>query len=209
MDLDPEGSHPRQTFLIGPYLIGEVQGLRAEIIQHINIEFLMFWYTITAAGTAYSFGLGLGGLPREVAPIILLLYPFLAYFMAARLSNASLEIARIGQYIREQVEPPLRQQGWAPGQIGWETYNEEINVRKGKRLATYNNFETRGIFVGTQAVALALAVFNVRATVPVVLGVIARGDWPSFTQILFAVAFVADLVIIGMTYRRIQAWRAL
>lgn len=131
-------------------LLAEVSALRTEILHRVEMRQQILTFTLIVAGTMLSLGtqtIVLPGTQKDMAAVVLLVYPLLALFLARSWVQHDVRIAEIARYIETRIEP--RCQG-----IGWETYIH--NLHRGKKVRPME-LTAAGIFLATQILALVLA----------------------------------------------------
>jgi hypothetical protein len=138
-------SSPTTTIIERDLLVAQYTALRDEMAKRFEIRSQLVALTLLVAGTFLTIGV-----QPTVPESAILVYPILAMFLAASWAQSDLRTAQIAQFIRDHIEPcigtPLRE-------LGWENYRRTTYSRS-RRLT----FSTQGVFVSTQALAIALAV---------------------------------------------------
>ncbi len=167
------------------FVLAEYVALREEILQNGKTQFEIVAVAIVVAGTFLTFGMQTSIVFSEAA---LLVYPPLVTLLSAAWSFIDVDTGLVGEYIRDHIER---------NGMGWERHLQEVSA-EGKiakvgqmRLRT---FAVRGIFLGTQILAIALA--------------IVRLDFPSYDwkQIMIVVILgILDAWGIWFTWR--APWR--
>lgn len=193
----------QDMFPIGNFLIAESTALRAEIRNAQQIEFQLFSYTLAVAGTAYSLGLGLGA---DIGPVLLMTYPILVVFLAARWAHSSALKHQIGRYLREQIEEPNLHG------LGWESYLQRqvgLAIKKHRRsLGFLDTFATRALFSSTQIVAMVLAVYRSKQLTELLSAVVTQTA-VTMTSLLPVMLFGADIGALVIAFLLVYSRRQL
>jgi hypothetical protein len=125
------------------FLALQYTALREEILKHQDTQFQVLGLTLFIAGTLLSIGV-----QQNVSVRVLLIYPLLTPFLASVWASGHTATLRIGTYISEVYEKNL-------SIVGWETLTRKTN-KQSKRIS-FHRTSTRGLFLVTQIVAIALA----------------------------------------------------
>ena len=136
---------PAQSkYVIDPsaFALAEYSALRSELLKQSDYQHQSIQLAFIAAGTFFSINSQFG-----IQPILLLAYPILALFLSLGWAKSAIRINRINTYIRENIETRVEGGGW---EIFLSSKTRDI-----KR--SMNVFYARGAFIGTQLVALLLA----------------------------------------------------
>lgn len=123
------------------FLAAEYQTLRAELASRTKTQNLLIFLTFASFLALATFAAG-----------SLLLYPPLALYLALLWLAQERVIKAIGRYIEEKIEPALAADG-----AGWQKYRRAL-PRAEHALPLV--FSSRGIFAGTQIIALAVSALN-------------------------------------------------
>ena len=123
------------------FAISEYTALRSEILKRIEIQHQLITLTLVVAGTFLSLGS-----QTNADPVVLLVYPIIAMFLAIGWEQNMLHIRQLGIYIRDRIESRI-----SGG--GWENHRTEFSTQ----YKSYTTLFTRGTFVGTQLIAVGLA----------------------------------------------------
>lgn len=99
-------------------LLAEFETLRTEILQRSNTQWNIFALQLTAAAVVFSFALS-----SSLHTGFLLVLPVVTYALSARYASHSLGIHKMGQYIRDVLEPR------SGGQLQWETWTKQQPMR--------------------------------------------------------------------------------
>jgi len=137
-----EGSNERRAFLQSEY-----SALRGEILQRTETQNQILSLSLIAVGTFITFGL-------EGSPTVLLAYPCLAFFLVLAWVQNDLRINQLGTYIRTQIEEVLLDSGF-----GWEHWHSSNPI--GKRVGLLSLLGSWGILLGTQILAVLLALLRI------------------------------------------------
>ena len=122
------------------FALNEFSALNDEIIKRLEIQYQFIGLTLIVAGTFLSLGT-----QNNVSPMVLLVYPIIALFLAVGWQQNATVIRQLGLYIRDHIESKVKGGGWG-------TYRQRMfSVAFKKNLTT---LFTRGTFVGTQLIAM-------------------------------------------------------
>lgn len=128
------------------FLLAEFSALRAEIVKRTEIQHQLISLALIAAGTFLA----------TEAEIAVVAYPILAFFLAAGWVQNDIQIARLGAYIGQRLEPRLLN-----GRGGWESVwastPDEIEA-----LGSLAHLASRGVFLGSQAAMLVASLLTYR-----------------------------------------------
>lgn len=142
--------------------LAEFSALRGEILWRMQARNQMLIFTLGAAGTLFTFGMA------EKEPLILLIYPVLAFILSLAWMRHDVRIGEIGNYIRTNIENPEVRKG-----LQWQHYlrdrytqqeepteqeDEQTQQPKRRRLRM-TEFTAAAIFVLTQFAALWLTAY--------------------------------------------------
>jgi hypothetical protein len=134
------------------FALNEFNALNNEIVKRLEIQYQFIALTLIVAGTFLSLGS-----QTNTTPVVLLVYPIIALFLAVGWQQNAIVIRQVGLYIRDRIESRV-----ASG--GWENYRKSISHIFQRNLTT---LFTRGTFVDTQLVAMVIALprlkFSVRS----------------------------------------------
>lgn len=134
----------RQSETTKSFLLAEYSALRAELLKRIELQHQMISLALIAAGTFLSVGI------QFDSATIILIYPILAMFLASAWSQSDFWIRRIAFHIHFHIEEVL-----AGNDQGWEHNNHP-----GSKIPFFGSlslFASRGIFIGTQVLAIFVA----------------------------------------------------
>jgi len=126
----------------GAFALAEYNALHSELLKHSDYQHQSIQLAFIAAGTFFSINSQYG-----VQPILLLSYPILALFLSLGWAKSAIRINRINIYISERIETKV-----AGG--GWEQF---LHSKTHDIKRSMNVFYARGAFIGTQLIALLLA----------------------------------------------------
>ncbi|HEX8598029.1 MAG TPA: hypothetical protein VF952_05875 [Chloroflexia bacterium] len=151
------------------FLMSEYSALREETLKRIEIQHQLLTLTLVAIGTFLGFG----------STTALLLYPTLAFFLAAAWAQNIIRVKQIGEYIKTHIE-----EMFLDGSLGWQHNRGTTTLPAGRWLkvsgGSLSLLAGRGVFLGTQAVALIVSLlnlgkegFNFENSMLLVLGVLA------------------------------------
>lgn len=133
------------------FFLAEYSQLRNEILKRIEIQHQLISLTLVVAGTFLSFGI-----QENVPAATLFVYPILVLFLAARYADNGIRIGEISEYIQKNIEAHL------VGKFhGWEDYRRKMKKEFQRRrpLRKLEERSARGLFLVTQFLAIALALF--------------------------------------------------
>lgn len=144
-------------------LVEQYVSLRNEVEKRIEIRQQILALTLLVAGTFLTVGV-----QPNVTELVLLFYPIIAMFLAAIWAHNDLRIGQLNFYIRTELEKYFGRFG-----PGWEAFRHQVfrpghKRRKHKGLGNAQKhplapqpglivFSTRGIFLITEAIAIAIA----------------------------------------------------
>ncbi len=134
----------RQSESTKSFLLAEYSALRAELLKRIELQHQMISLALIAAGTFLSVGI------QFDSATIILIYPILAMFLASAWAQSDFWIRRIAFHIHFHIEEVLAGNGQ-----GWEHNNHP-----GSKIPFFGSlslFASRGIFIGTQVLAIFVA----------------------------------------------------
>ncbi len=149
-------------------LLAEYSALRSEILQRIDMRQQILTFTLVIAGTVLSLGV-----QTNISPLVLLIYPVLALFLATAWMHSDVRIWEVAEYIEKQLEPRL-------GGIGWETYIH--NKHQGQSFRPME-VTAAGVFLTTEVLAVILAIPRLSYSLEEVI-----------LLIIAAIAFVLTLI---------------
>jgi hypothetical protein len=129
----------------------EFAGLREEILKRTEIQHQMNVAAFVAIAAFLS-------VTSPQSGVILLCYPILGLFLAATWVHNHNRIVEIGSYIHDVVESKVLSQYLIEQGVGWEHYLRKT-TRQGL-LGSLPFFASRGIFVGTQILAIVVGLHN-------------------------------------------------
>ena len=118
--------------------LAEYNSVREETVKRVELSYQIINLNFVAAGALWAVGTAFGA-----ASVVLVLYPWLALFLAAQYGANNFMIVELGVYTREAIEK-------SGHDLGWASYLES-RLRTGKLL---NAFSVIGIFAGTSAISL-------------------------------------------------------
>lgn len=160
-------------------LLAEFQTLRTEILQRSNTQWNIFALQLTAAAVVFSFALSN---PSHTG--FLLVLPVVTYALSGRYASQYLGINKMGQYIRDVLEPK------AKGQLQWETWSKQ-NRRANRTLNWVNPLYLT--FPGVACVSLAWVAPYVWTSQHASLG----------TRILLIVIWVIGIAVTALSFQMI------
>lgn len=123
-------------------MLAEYAALRAEIVQRIDLRQQILTFSLAIAGSLISIGV-----QSVVSPLVLLVSPILALFLASLWKHCDMRIWEIGRYIQTHIEQKL-------DGIGWEQHSYQSHQTDRIRA---QELSATGIFILTQVVAIAVA----------------------------------------------------
>ena len=124
------------------FALAEYAALQDEALKNNDYQHQVISLTFIAAGTVFSLSTQAG-----TQAVLLLAYPILAMFLSLGWSASAIRIKRIKLYIKDHLETRVTGQGW-------ETFLH-ANTHKIKR--SMKTYYARGVFIGTQLIAVLLA----------------------------------------------------
>lgn len=127
-------------------LVTEYEKLRDEIHQRVDQRQQLLTYALIGAASFFSVGL-----QSWASAVTVLCYPVLAFFLACAWSQHDTRIGQINQFLRQVEDTHLHD--LAPG---WETYRRKTFIKKRSPLADSVNFSARGLFAGSELLALII-----------------------------------------------------
>lgn len=131
------------------FALAEYSSLRSELLKHRDYQHQAIQLAFVAAGTFLSLNSRVG-----TQPILLLAYPILALFLSLGWTSSAIRINRITLYISENIEKRVSGGGWE--------HFLHSKTRDIKR--SMNVFYARGAFIGTQLIAILLALPQISFT---------------------------------------------
>lgn len=166
-------------------MVAEYSGLREEIVKRIEVQHQILSMTLIAAAAF----LGLGS--QTTIPIpgaALLLYPFLAMFLAVAWAYNGIRVVDIARYLRTLEDN-------SDDGLGWERHMEKIEKLGSVRSVV----AARGVFIITQLLAVALAIVR-NNPAPIVMSLYQYG-WTSagLPEIAYAAFLAADALALIYT----------
>jgi hypothetical protein len=156
-------------------LIAQYGALRSEIHQRVDQRQQLLTYALI--GAASFFGIGL---QSWVSSVTVLCYPLLAFFLACAWSQHNTRIGQITIFLREIEDKSLSQFG-----LGWESYRRATFIKKRFSLASSVSFSARGLFAGSELLALIIG--------------LARFSQDAQMVVVFVLLAVVDVVVIAAT----------
>jgi hypothetical protein len=154
-------------------LVAEYTSLREEIIKRIEIQHQLLSLALIAPGTILAIGL------QSKNASLLLLYPILGMFLAAVWLSNSFAIGDLAAYIQSDIQPNV-----GAGHAVWERVRASTDTR---HLALLHFWGTRGLFFGTELVALVAGITLATVDAVQVLFLIAGGISCVLTLLLLSV----------------------
>ena len=125
------------------FLLAEYAALKAELLKRVELQHQLISLTLIVFGTMLSFGL------QGRSSSIILLYPVIAFFLAASWAHNGRAIRDIVIYIKDQVEAV----------VGGNNFGWEHRARPHRRLFSRLDFlSARGIFAGSALLATLVAI---------------------------------------------------
>lgn len=126
--------------------IAQYSSLRSEIHQRLDQRQQLLTYTLVGAASFLSIGVQPG-----VSGLTVLCYPLLAFFLACAWSQHNTRIGQLNVFLREIEDKHL------PG-FGWESYRRATFKKKRSSLSGSVSFSARGLFAGSELLALIVGV---------------------------------------------------
>lgn len=133
--------------------LAEYSSLRDEILKRVELRQALETYALVAAGALFGVGLSYG-----MTPLVPLMYPPLAFFLALGWSNHDVRIGQIGSYVRSYLESG-RYGG--PGQLGgqWEhLLSWWHSTHRGWDERSFAAIAPGGVFIFLEVLAVVLGV---------------------------------------------------
>jgi hypothetical protein len=124
------------------FLLAEYDALRGEILKRSEIQHQLLSFALAALGALIAVGL------RDT-PSALLAYPILVLFLAIGWTYNDIQIAQIGLYIKYRIENHLLSSGQ-----GWQ--HAILSQRPSREIGSLAKLATRGLFWGTEILAIGL-----------------------------------------------------
>lgn len=155
-------THPREEKNADEMLTVEYTSLREEIIKRIEIQHQLLSLALIAPGTVLAIGF------QTTNASLLFIYPVLGMFLSAVWLANSVAIYDIANYIKSQIKPRV-----GDDKSIWEHSRTSLDTR---RVSVLHFWGTRGIFIGTELLALfagiTLAKFNTAQIIFLIIGII-------------------------------------
>jgi len=126
-------------------ILAEYSALRDEVLKRMDLRQNILTSTVLIAGTILAFSV-----PDETSPLVLLLYPILALFLATAWTQNDTRIWDIAQYIENEIESKL-------SGIKWETYIHRLNQ---SRIVRPLEVTAVGVFLATEVITVGLALLK-------------------------------------------------
>ena len=127
-------------------LVASYEKLRDEVHQRVDQRQQLLTYAMIGAASFFSVGL-----QSWASVVTVLCYPILAFFLACAWSQHDTRVGEITVYLRDL------ENSFLPG-MGWENYRREIFTKKKYSLSDSVSLPARGLFVGSQMLALVIGV---------------------------------------------------
>ncbi len=128
-------------------ILAEYTALRGEVIKRLEMRHQILTFTLVIAGTFLAFGVR-----QEVTPLVLLLYPILAVFLALEWMHDDFRAGEIGEYVKDRTEKLLKG-------LHWETSLQNKRVAKPVgRFFRATEVSAVGVFIATELLAVLLAI---------------------------------------------------
>ncbi len=167
-------------------VLAEYKALRDEVLKRVEMRHHLLSYTLLAAATFLSVGS-----QEKVTPMIPLIFPVLAVFLAAAWTLNDLRVGELGYYVRTTIENRL-------GGFGWEAhifteYDGGLNPLPRALVA----WSAAGVFLTTELLAVFLALY--------------RSNWHicGLSVVLLALDMVALLGTVLLVFARRHKYRGL
>ena len=167
-------------------LLAEYGALREEITYRMGVRSQMLTYNLLVIGAILPFVL-----EDKLDPIALLIYPYFSFILATIWAKMDLRIGEIGEYIRAFIEPRLKG-------FKWQNYiKEQYQGKPISRFFRLTEIPAIGIFLGTQIIAIVLAVNSLIVSKKI------NAPETIILLILDGIILIATLVIINARKRKI------
>ena len=128
-------------------LLAEYGALREEITYRMGVRSQMLAYNLLVIGAIPPFVL-----EDKLDPIALAIYPYFSFIPSTIWAKMDLRIGEIGEYIYTFIEPRLKG-------FNWQNYiKEQYQGKLLNRFFRLTEIPAIGIFLGTQIIAIVLAV---------------------------------------------------
>ena len=162
-------------------LVARYEKLCEEIHQRMEQRQQLLTYALIGAASFFSIGL-----QSWVSAATVLSYPTLAFFLALAWTQHDTRIGQITVYLR-RIE-----NSFLPG-LGWESYRRTTFTKKRYRLSDSVSLPARGVFVGTQLLALLIGLARFVQAPQMV---------PAFTGLLIVDGLTMLVTMRVLTHRR-------
>jgi hypothetical protein len=165
-------------------VLQEFSALRDESLKRTEIRHQLISFTLIAAGTFLTVGA-----QELAAPVVLLIYPLLATFLAATWTHSDIRVGEIGEYIRKNIEPRLEG-------LNWEQHLHQMHAKSGNWLQRrLTEIATTGIFISTELLAIILAVCH------------SNWEFSRETEVLLILDVIAIILTVLFVFRRRKMYR--
>lgn len=124
------------------FVIAEYEMLRSEVIARIEKSQNVVSLSLVAWGAFVG-----AALQEEINPSVLLVYPLIAFFLAAGWAHNEVRMRQIGDYVR-MVEVRFNYSGWGHALTSLGA--------SGRILRLYGPLAASGVFLATQGLTIAL-----------------------------------------------------
>lgn len=181
------------------FLLQQYGKLREEIYHRTYVQQQLVTIAVLGAGAVLT--VGSQSNPSFGIPA-LLLYPLLAMFLALAWSTQYAAIRTLGAFIARQEREIFL--GDESERYGWETLLSHTAIGgQSRRVLVSGWLDAKGIFIGLQALALALAVARSGINVDAIVRFLAHPEvirpylWPLTLSLVDIVAFSVTLSLPG------------
>jgi hypothetical protein len=129
-------------------LVSLYGSLRDEIHQRVDQRQQLLTYAMIGAASFFSIGL-----QSWASAVTVMCYPVLAFFIACAWGQHDTRIGEITPYLRAIEDQHLGSLG-----PGWETYRRTLRTNRKRRLFSSVSLPARGLFAGSELLALVLGI---------------------------------------------------
>jgi hypothetical protein len=164
------------------FLLAEYNALRDEILKRSEIQHQLISFALAALGALVAVGV-------KDSPSALLAYPILVLFLAISWTYNDLQIAQIGLYLKYRIEAPLLASG-----LGWQ--HAILSQRPSREIGSLAKLATRGMFWGTQILAVGLYLLKNPRPRTMHLGV------PTVEDVLLMISIIASAFTVWILRNR-------
>lgn len=128
-------------------ILSEYEALRNEVLKRLEFRYQIINLTLVVAGTFLSVGV-----QPNISPAVLLVYPILAMFLITGWIYNLVQLRKLGNYIRDNIEAKLVVTGWESYLTGRRRQADSFQP-----LDYLGTISTGGLFLSTQILSVVLA----------------------------------------------------